>query len=62
MSQNFQRQTNPITNSQFRRRWQPSTPTLPRERRLAELRALHGPMEGGRLFIQEQKAGLWSAG
>ena len=38
---------------QFRRRWIPVHPPTRKERRLAELRALHGNIEGRRRFVVE---------
>ena len=58
----FQKQSDPVHNGQFRRRWQPVCQPSAAELLLAELRNEFGPIEGTRRFAKEwRKLKAWGS-
>jgi len=50
---NYQKESDPARNPQFRRRWHHPAAQSPAERRLEALRRKHGPLKAGRIVRKE---------
>jgi len=50
---NYQKESDPAQNPQFRRRWHDPATQSPAERRLAALRRKHGALKAGKIARKE---------
>jgi hypothetical protein len=54
---NYQRESDPAKNPQFRRRWREPASPSPAERRLADLRRKYGPLKAAALARRDARPG-----
>lgn len=51
----FNKQTDPVRNPQFRRRWLSVVPPSPDQIKLAKFRAVHGNIAGTNAYLAERR-------